>query len=149
LRGVSKTAAYNPVLDMTLPQKHTRAGRATVIRIDAITQACRPMADYLFGEALGAPPSEDLLRSAKDALLPLRGHPGRIGEAVIVLLEGGESQTDYDDAVSVLLHTARGGKGGVSDRSGEWAHDRESAPAVIAMLPSPSGVQLTFLGLDD
>jgi hypothetical protein len=106
------------------------------------------MADYLFGEALGAPPSKDLLRSAKDALLPLRGHPGGIGRAVIVLLEGGESQTDYDDAVSVLLHAARGGKDGASGRSGEWAYDRESA-AVISLLPRPSGVQLTFPGLDD
>jgi hypothetical protein len=44
------------------------------------------MADYPFAEALGAPPSKDLLRSTKDALLPLRGHPGRIGRAVIVLL---------------------------------------------------------------
>jgi hypothetical protein len=133
---------------MSLPRKHTRAGRATVTRIDAISEACRPMADYLFGEALGAPPSRDLLRSAKDALLPLRGHPGRIGRAVIVLLEGGESPTDYDDAVSVLLHAARGGKDGASARSGEWAHDRGSAP-VIALLMRPSGVQLTFPGLDD
>jgi len=140
--------AYGPVLDMSLPRKHTRAGRATVTRLDATTQACRPMADYLFGEALGAAPSKDLLRSAKNALLPLRGHPGRIGRAVIVLLEGGESQTDYDDAVSVLLHAARGGKDGASGRSGEWAYDRESAP-VIALLPRPSGVQLTFPGLDD
>ena len=134
---------------MSLPRKHARAGRATVTRIDLIAQACWPMADYLFGEALGAPPSEDPLRSAKDALLPLRRHPGRIGRAVIVLLEGGESQTDYDDAVSVLLHAARSAKVGASDRSGEWAHDRESAPAVIAMLTTPSGIQLTFLGLDD
>ncbi len=140
--------AYGPVLDMSLPRKHTRAGWATVTRLDATTHACRPMADYLFGEALGAPPSKDLLRSAKDALLPLRGHPGRIGRAVIVLLEGGESQTDYDDAVSVLLHAARGGKDGASGRSGEWAYDRESAP-VIALLTRPSVVQLTFPGLDD
>jgi hypothetical protein len=67
---------------------------------------------------------------------------------VIVLLEGGESQTDYDDAVSILLHAARGGKDGASGRSGEWAYDRESAPA-IALLTRPSGVQLTFPGLDD
>jgi hypothetical protein len=106
------------------------------------------MADYLFAEVLGAPPSKDLLRSAKDALLPLRGHPGRIGRAVIVLLEGGESQTDYDDAVSVLLHAARGGKDGASGRGGKWAYDWESAP-VIALLTRPSGVQLTFPGLDD
>jgi hypothetical protein len=106
------------------------------------------MADYLFGEALGAPPSKDLLRSAKDALLPLRGHPGRIGRAVIVLLEGGQSQTDYDDAVRVLLHAARGAKVGASGRAGEWVYDWESAP-VIAMLTTPSGVQLTFPGLED
>src|SRR5664280_1450377 len=132
---------------MTLPRKHTRAGRATVTRLDAITQVCRPMAAYLFGEALGAPPSKDLLRSAKDALLPLRGHPGRIGRAAIILLEGGESHTDYDDAVSVLLHAARGGEDGASGRAGEWAFDWESAP-VIAVLTRPSGVQLTFPGLD-
>jgi len=133
---------------MSLPRKHACAGRATATRIDATTQACRPMADYLFAEALGAPPSKDLLRSAKDALLPLRGHPGRIGRAVIVLLEGGESQTDYDDAVSVLLRAARGGKDGASGPSGEWPYDREFAP-VIALLTRPSGVQLTFPGLDD
>ena len=133
---------------MSLPRKHARAGRATVTRIDLIAQACRPMADYLFAEALGAPPSKDLLRSAKNALLPLRGHPGRIGRAVIVLLEGGESPTDYDDAVSVLLHAARGAKVGASGRSAEWACGRESAP-VIAVLTRPSGVQLTFPGLDD
>jgi len=106
------------------------------------------MADYFFAEALGAPPSKDLLRSAKDALLPLRGHPGRIGQAVIVLLEGGESETDYDDAVSVLLRAARGGKDVASGHSGEWAYDWESAP-VIALLTRPSGVQLTFPGIDD
>jgi len=133
---------------MSLPRKHARAGRATVTRIDSTTQACRPMADYLFAEALGAPPSEGLLRSAKDALLPLRGHPGRIGRAVIVLLEGGESQTDYDDAVSVLLRAARGAKVGASGHSGGWPYDREFAPAV-ALLTRPSGVQLTFPGLDD
>jgi len=133
---------------MSLPRKHARAGRATGTRIDATTQACRPMADYLFAVALGAPPSKDLLRSAKDALLPLRGHPGRIGQAVIVLLEGGESPTDYDDAVSVLLRAARGGKDGASGHSGEWPYDWESAP-VIALLTRPSGVQLTFPGLDD
>src|SRR5664280_1745245 len=127
---------------MSLPRKHTRAGRATITRIDAISRACRPMADYLFEEALGAPPSKDLLRSAKDALLPLRGHPGRIGKAVIVLLEGGESQTDYDDAVSVLLRAARGGNDGASSHSGEWAYDWEFGP-VIALLTRPSGVQLT------
>ena len=106
------------------------------------------MADYLFGEALGAPPSKDFLRSAKDALLPLRGHPGRTGRAVIVRLEGGESQMDYDDAVSVLLHAARGGKDGASGRAGEWAYDWESAP-VMALLTRPSGVQLTFPDFDD
>jgi hypothetical protein len=106
------------------------------------------MADYLFGEALGTPPSRDLLRSAKDAPLPLRDYPGRIGRAVIVLLEGGESQADHDDAVSVLLHAARGGKDVASGRAGEWAYDRDSAP-VIAPLTRPSGVQLTFPGLDD
>ena len=132
---------------MSLPRKHARAGRATVTRIDATTQACRPMADYLFTETLGAPPSKDLLRPAKDALLPLRGHPGRIGWAVIVLLEGGESPTDYDDAVSVLLHAGRGGKDGASGRAGEWACDRKSAP-VISVLLRPSGVQLAFPGLD-
>ena len=98
------------------------------------------MADYLFGEALGAPPSKDLLRLAKNALLPLRGHPGGIGRAVIVLLEGGESQTDYDEAISVLLHAARGGKDGASGHSGEWAYERESAPVITL---------LTFRGLDD
>jgi hypothetical protein len=133
---------------MSLPRKHTRAGRTTVTRIDATTQACRPKADYLFGEALGAAPSKDLLRSAKDALLPLRGHPGRIGRAVIVLLEGSESPTDYEDAVSVLLHAARGGKEGASGRVGEWAYDWESDP-VIALLTRPSGVQLIFPGIDD
>lgn len=106
------------------------------------------MADYIFGEALGAPPSKDLLRSAKDALLPLRGHPGRIGRAVTVFLEGGQSPTDYDDAVSVLLHAAQGGEDGASGRSVEWAYDWESAP-VITLFTRPSGVQLTFPGIDD
>jgi hypothetical protein len=133
---------------MSLPRKRTRAGRETVTRIDAISQACRPMADYLFGEALGTPPSRDLYRLAKDALLPLRGHTGRIGRAGVVLLEGGESQTNYDHAVSVLLHAARGAKVGASGRAGEWAYDRESAP-LIALLTRPSGVQHTFPGLDD
>ena len=139
--------AYSPVLDMSLPRKHAHAGRTAVTRLDATTQACQPTAD-LFGEAPRARPSTDLLRSAKDALLPLRGHPGRIGRAVVVLLEGAESQTDYDDAVSVLLRAARGGKDGASGHSGEWPYDWESAP-VIALLTRPSGVQLTFPGLDD
>ena len=148
MRGVFRTAAYDPVLFYE-PSSETHA-RRTGDRHPARSHYPSVSADgrLLFGEALGAPPSRDLLRSAKDALLPLRGHPGRIGRAVIVLLEGGESQTDYDDAVSVLLHAARGGKDGASGRSGEWAYDRESAP-VIALLTRPSVVQLTFPGLDD
>jgi len=105
------------------------------------------MADYLFGEALGAPPSKDLLRLAKDALLPLRNHPGRIGRAVMVLLEGGQSQMDYDDAVSTLLHAARGGEDAASDRAGDRESDREPAP-VISLHPSLPGGQLGFPGLD-
>ena len=66
------------------------------------------MAEFLFKEALGADPSEFVLRSAKEALMPLRGHPGRIGWAVTTLLEGGESRAAYDDAVTILLRAARG-----------------------------------------
>ncbi len=109
-----------------------------------MAQACRPMADYLFGEALGAPLFEDDLRAAKDALTPLRDHPGRIGWAVTVLLEGGESMAAYEDAVSVLLHAARG----VRADAIEGMVDQESV-AIISLLPRLRGSQLTFPGLDD
>jgi hypothetical protein len=66
------------------------------------------MADFLFKEALGADPSDFVLRSAKEALMPLRGHPGRIGWAVTTLLEGGDSRVAYDDAVNIVLRAARG-----------------------------------------
>jgi hypothetical protein len=81
-----------------------------VSRIDVVSHACRPMADFLFKEALGADPSEFVLHSAKEALLPLRGHPGRIGWAVTTLLEGGDSRAAYDHAVNIVLRAARGTK---------------------------------------
>src|ERR1035437_10074557 len=89
--NVSKTASYGPVLPVSPQRDHMNIGRATVTPINAVSQACRPMADYLFREALGVAPSKDVLRAAKNALMPLRGHPGWIGWAVIVLLEGSES----------------------------------------------------------
>jgi hypothetical protein len=105
------------------------------------------MADYLFREALGVAPSKDVLRAAKNALMPLRGHPGWSGWAVIVLLEGSESRADYDNAVSALLHAARGGNGVVAGSSSELAVDRESA-SVVSLRPRLPGGQLAFPGLD-
>ena len=81
-----------------------------VSRLDVVSHACRPMADFLFKEALGADPSEFVLRSAKEALMPLRGHPGRIGWAVTTLLEGGDSRAAYEDAINIVLGAARGTK---------------------------------------
>ena len=89
-------------------RNHTHSTQAMVSRPDVVSHACRPMADFLFKEALGADPSEFVLRSAKEALMPLRGHPGRIGWAVTTLLEGGESRAAYDDAVTTVLRAARG-----------------------------------------
>jgi hypothetical protein len=106
------------------------------------------MADYLFREALEGAPPKDVLRAAKNALIPLRGHPGRIGWAAIVILEGSESRADYDNAVSVLLRVARGGYRVVVGSSAERAGDRESA-SVVSLRPRPPDGQLAFPGLDD
>ena len=93
---------------MSPPLIHRHPTQAMVSRLDAVSHACRPMADFLFKEALGADPSEFVLRSAKEALMPLRGHPGRIGWAVTTLLEGGDSQAAYEDAITIVLRAARG-----------------------------------------
>src|ERR1039458_7995605 len=102
------TRGPGPVPSMSPPRNHSHRTQAMVSRIDAVSHACRPMADFLFKEALGADPSEFVLRSAKEALMPLRGHPGRIGWAVTTLLEGGDSRAAYDDAVNIVLRAARG-----------------------------------------
>jgi hypothetical protein len=106
-----------------------------VSRIDAVSHACRPMADFLFKEALGADPSEFVLRSAKEALMPLRGHPGRIGWAVTTLLEGGDSRAAYDDAVNIVLRAARGTK----NISLAIRHDHSRGQTLIQSVASSKG----------
>jgi hypothetical protein len=106
------------------------------------------MADFLFAEALGMPQSYDTQRAAKEALLPLRSYPGRIGWAVMILLEGADSLVAYDDAVSVLLDAARGGEDGPTVGSGQGIRTNRSTPVVSALPRDPSG-QLTFPGFDD
>jgi hypothetical protein len=101
------------------------------------------MADYLFAEILGRSPSDVDLRAAKTALMPLRGHSGRLGWAVTVLLEGSERRVDYDEATTILLDTARGG-----DANNSHIDGRESA-SLISLRPKFSGGQLTFPGLED
>jgi hypothetical protein len=104
----------------------TDAQRVTVSPFNPVSQACRPMADFLFAEALGMPQSYDTQRIAKEALLPLRSRPGRIGWAVMILLEGADSRVAYDDAVSVLLDAARGGQVGPTVDSGPANSTRRS-----------------------
>jgi hypothetical protein len=106
-----------------------------VSRIDVVSHACRPMADFLFKEALGADPSEFVLRSAKEALMPLRGHPGRIGWAVTTLLEGGDSRAAYDDAVNIVLRATRGTKN-ISFAS---RHEHSGAQTLIQSVASSKG----------
>jgi hypothetical protein len=104
------------------------------------------MADYLFDEALGTIPGDHALQDAKMALIPLRGHPGPIGWAATILLEGGESTAEYDDAVSILLHTASG------DRASEAEPDEvgsSSIAPVISILPRLPDNQLSLPGLTD
>jgi hypothetical protein len=118
-----------------------------VSRIDVVSHACRPMADFLFKEALGADPSEFVLRSAKEALMPLRGHPGRIGWAVTTLLEGGDSQAAYDDAVNIVLRAARG----TENIPFASRHDHSSGRTLIQSVASSKGPpdgQLVFPGLE-
>ena len=66
------------------------------------------MADYLFDDALGRDPSVEQLQAAKRAMMALRGHPGPIGWAVTVLLEGGDSLEVYETAANTLLRIASG-----------------------------------------
>lgn len=112
-----------------------------------MSSACRPMAGYLFKEALGPAPSAGVLRAAKEALLPLRGHRGRIGWAVMTILEGGETKAAYEDAVAIVLRTARG-KGNATSGTESPLEDRLSA-RVITMATKPSGGQLVLPGFED
>ena len=118
-----------------------------VSRIDVVSHACRPMADFLFKEALGADPSEFVLRSAKEALMPLRGHPGRIGWAVTTLLEGGDSRTAYEDAVNIVLRAARGTEHTPIASGDEHSGDR-SLNQSVASSKGPQDGQLVFQGFE-
>jgi hypothetical protein len=139
--------AGDPVLSMS-PSRNDASGRpATFSRIDLVSLACRPMADYLFKEALGAAPSENALRAAKEALMPLRGHSGRIGWAVMTLLEGGETKVAYEDAVAIVLRAARGARGGDTSASDSPFGHGSIAP-VTTGATNPSGKQLVLPGFD-
>jgi hypothetical protein len=118
-----------------------------VSRIDVVSHACRPMADFLFKEALGADPSEFVLRSAKEALMPLRGHPGRIGWAVTTLLEGGDSRAAYDDAVNIVLRAARGTKH-ISFASRPDHSRGQTIIQSVASSKGPPDGQLVFPGFE-
>ena len=118
-----------------------------VSRIDVVSHACRPMADFLFKEALGADPSEFVLRSAKEALMPLRSHPGRIGWAVTTLLEGGDSQAAYDDAVNIVLRAARGTENIPFASRHEHSGDQTPIQS-IASSKGPRDGQLVFRGFE-
>ena len=106
------------------------------------------MAEFLFKEALGADPSELVLRSAKEALMPLRGHPGRIGWAVTTLLEGGDSPATYDDAVTIVLRAARGTENIPFANRHEHARDQTLIQPVASSKGRPDG-QLVLPGFDD
>jgi hypothetical protein len=93
------------------------------------------MAEFLFKDALGAGPSEFVLRSAKEAMMPLRGHPGRIGWAVTTLLEGGDSRAAYEDAVAIVLRAARGTENiPIASR-----HERSGDQKLIQLTASSNG----------
>jgi hypothetical protein len=106
------------------------------------------MADFLFKDALGAGPSEFVLRSAKEALMPLRGHPGRIGWAVTTLLEGGDSRAAYGDAVNIVLRAARGTENIRSANRHEHSRDLTLIQPVVSSKGRPDG-QLVLPGFDD
>ena len=106
------------------------------------------MAEFLFKEALGADPSEFLLRSAKEALMPLRGHPGRIGWAVTTLLEGGDSRAAYDDAVTIVLRAARGTENIPFANRHEHARNQTLIQPAASSKGRPDG-QLVLPGFDD
>ena len=106
------------------------------------------MAEFLFKDALGADPSEFLLRSAKQALMPLRGHPGRIGWAVTTLLEGGDSRAAYDDAVTIVLRAARGTENIPFANRHEHAWDQTLIQPAAYSMGRPAS-QLVLPGFDD
>jgi hypothetical protein len=133
---------------MSPSRNNAHARHATIRRIDLISSACRPMADYLFKEALGPAPSASALRAAKEALLPLRGHPGRIGWAVMTILEGGETKVAYEDAVAIVLRTARGTRDNETSGADRTPQDESTAP-VMNMATKPSGGQLVLTGFED
>ena len=132
---------------MSPARNHSHLPQAMVSRIDVVSHACRPMADFLFKEALGADPSEFVLRSAKEALMPLRGHPGRIGWAVTTLLEGGDSQAAYDDAVNIVLRAARGTENIPFVSRHEHSGDQALVQSVASSKGPPDG-QLVFPGFE-
>ena len=133
---------------MSPPRNHSRTRLATLSRIDVVSHACRPMAEFLFKDALGADPSEFVLRSAKEALMPLRGHPGRIGWAVTTLLEGGDSRAAYDDAVNIVLRAARGTENIPFANRHEHSRDQTLIQPVASSKGPPDG-QLVLPGFDD
>jgi hypothetical protein len=133
---------------MSPPRNHSRTKLATLGRVDLVSHACRLMAEFLFKEALGADPSELVLRSAKEALMPLRGHPGRIGWAVTTLLEGGDSRAAYDDAVTIVLSVARGTKNIPFANRHEHSWDLTLTQPVASPKGRPDG-QLVLPGFDD
>jgi hypothetical protein len=144
---VSQRTSGEPVLFVTPSRHYGRSSHFIPRRIDVVRDACRPMAEYLFNEALGTCPSGSLLHAAKRALLPLRGHPGLIGWAVMILLEGGETKTDYEQAITIVLRAARGARDPAVVGSNAQSEEHGSAPVVVLARRSPH-TQLVFPGFD-
>jgi hypothetical protein len=104
------------------------------------------MADYLFDEALGGG-TEDELRAAKAALMPLRGQGGPLGWAATVLLEGGTSLDDYDDAINIVMAAARDTETAEAGRNACGKADGGLAQ-VIPLATRTGGDQLALPGID-
>jgi hypothetical protein len=77
-----------------------------VVKLEAIAEACRPMAALLRASAAGRDPSVSDLAVATARLAGARRAPGRIGWAVGIILDGGTVGSRMEQAVDIVVRVA-------------------------------------------
>jgi hypothetical protein len=76
------------------------------MKLEAIAEACRPMAALLLGSAAGTVPPDSELAAARRQLAIARSAPGRIGWAVRIVLEGTVVGSRMKQATGILERVA-------------------------------------------
>jgi hypothetical protein len=77
-----------------------------VVSLEAIAEACRPMAACLLASLGGQTPSAADLAEALEVLQAARRAPGRIGWAVGILLEGKTTGSRFAQAADIVIRVA-------------------------------------------